>query len=94
MVAKKKTPKRAAGPRSEVKAIVGRDAASRRLLAGAIAREAGKKLYRIDLGKLINKYIGETEKALAAALARAETTDVFSPRESSRAAPDRHSRKW
>ncbi len=62
--------------RSKVTAIVGSAATARRAQAAAIAREAGKKLHRIDFGKLINKYIGETEKALAAALARAETVDV------------------
>lgn len=77
MAAKKKAPKRDTKPRSPVTVIVGRDAASRRLLAGAVAREAGKELHRIDLGKLINKYIGETEKALAAALADAETVDAI-----------------
>ncbi len=77
MAAKKKVPKRETKPRSKVTVIVGRDPASRRQLAGAIAREAGKELQRVDLGKLINKYIGETEKALAAALARAQSPDAI-----------------
>lgn len=77
MAAKKKAPKRDTKKRKPVTVIVGRDATSRRLLAAAIAREAGKELYRVDLGKLINKYIGETEKALSAALARAESLDAM-----------------
>ncbi len=77
MAAKKKAPKRDTKPRSKVTVIVGRDAASRRLLATAMAREVGKELHRIDLGKLINKYIGETEKALSAVLANAETLDAM-----------------
>jgi SpoVK/Ycf46/Vps4 family AAA+-type ATPase len=77
MAAKKKAPKGDTKKRSKVTVIVGRDAASRRLLATAMAREVGKELHRIDLGKLINKYIGETEKALSAALARAETLDAM-----------------
>lgn len=62
--------------RSEVTVIVGRDATARRLLAARMAREVEKKLLRVDLGQVITKYIGETEKALNAVLARAEGLDV------------------
>ena len=81
----KKATKRAAVPaqkparrkaRSEVICIVGRDAAARRLLAAKMAREVEKKLLRVDLGQAITRYIGETEKALDALLARAEGQDV------------------
>lgn len=86
MAAKKKVVKKAATPakkkpsrrkeRSEVICIVGRDAAARRLLAARMAREVEKKLLRVDLGQAITRYIGETEKALDALLARAEGQDV------------------
>ena len=32
--------------------------------AQTLARDLGKKLYRVDLGAVISKYIGETEKNL------------------------------
>ncbi len=35
------------------------------MAAGIIARELGVELYRVDLSRVINKYIGETEKNLA-----------------------------
>ncbi|MFA5624917.1 MAG: ATP-binding protein [Bradymonadales bacterium] len=35
------------------------------LLATALANELGKVLYRVDLSKIVDKYIGETEKNLA-----------------------------
>ena len=34
------------------------------LLANALANELGKVLYRVDLSRIVNKYIGETEKNL------------------------------
>jgi SpoVK/Ycf46/Vps4 family AAA+-type ATPase len=71
--AAKKPPSRA---RSEVTVIVGRDAKARSQLAKTMAREIGKDLLRVDIGQLVTKYIGETEKALAAVLARAEGRDV------------------
>jgi hypothetical protein len=43
-----------------------------RVLAGAL----GVDLYRIDLSLVVNKYIGETEKNLAAIFARAEEADI------------------
>ena len=35
------------------------------MVAGLIARELGMDLYRIDLSRMVSKYIGETEKQLA-----------------------------
>ena len=40
--------------------------------AEALARELGQDLYRIDLSAVVSKYIGETEKNLAAAFDEAE----------------------
>ena len=42
----------------------------------ALAAETGLDIYRVDLGAVVNKYIGETEKNLARALETAETKDV------------------
>ncbi|HEY7641468.1 MAG TPA: ATP-binding protein [Steroidobacteraceae bacterium] len=42
------------------------------LAAQAIARELGTQLLRIDLSRLVSKYIGETEKHLDAVFAEAE----------------------
>ncbi len=47
----------------------GRDAAA---TAGAIADELGLDLFRVDLSKVVSKYIGETEKNLAAVFRAAE----------------------
>ncbi|MDX9722143.1 MAG: ATP-binding protein [Myxococcota bacterium] len=35
------------------------------MVAGLIARELGMDLYRVDLSRMVSKYIGETEKQLA-----------------------------
>ena len=40
--------------------------ASKRAAAEKLAREFGKDLYPVDLSKAVSKYIGETEKNLAA----------------------------
>ena len=40
--------------------------------AEALARELGQDLYRVDLSAVVSKYIGETEKNLAAAFDEAE----------------------
>ena len=47
----------------------GRDAAA---TAGAIAGELGLNLFRVDLSRVISKYIGETERNLASLFGAAE----------------------
>lgn len=47
------------------------------LAAKIIAAELGMDLYRVDLGAVVNKYIGETEKNLHLVLSRAEALDVI-----------------
>jgi ATPase family associated with various cellular activities (AAA) len=47
------------------------------LAAKIIAVELGLDLYRVDLGAVVNKYIGETEKNLHLVLSRAEALDVI-----------------
>ncbi|MEY4951590.1 MAG: hypothetical protein RL299_14 [Pseudomonadota bacterium] len=46
------------------------------LAARHVARALGKDVYRVDLAATVNKYIGETEKALERALSAAEELDV------------------
>jgi len=43
----------------------------------ALAAEIGLDIYRVDLGAVANKYIGETEKNLARVLDKAEAQDVI-----------------
>ncbi|MBP9202807.1 MAG: AAA family ATPase [Kofleriaceae bacterium] len=42
------------------------------MVAGLLARELGLDLYQVDLSKVVSKYIGETEKHLAAVFDAAE----------------------
>jgi ATPase family associated with various cellular activities (AAA) len=46
------------------------------LAASHIARRLGKDIFRVDLSATVNKYIGETEKALERLLSAAEELDV------------------
>ncbi|MDQ3300352.1 MAG: ATP-binding protein [Myxococcota bacterium] len=43
------------------------------MIAGLVARELGLDLYQVDLSKVVSKYIGETEKQLAALFEAAES---------------------
>jgi hypothetical protein len=43
------------------------------MAAGLLAKELGLDLYQVDLSKVVSKYIGETEKQLAALFDAAET---------------------
>ena len=42
-----------------------------------IAAELGLELYRIDLSKMVSKYIGETEKNISALFERAKQMNVI-----------------
>lgn len=46
------------------------------LAARHIARKLGKDIFRVDLSATVNKYIGETEKALERLLSAAEELDI------------------
>jgi SpoVK/Ycf46/Vps4 family AAA+-type ATPase len=46
------------------------------LAASVIACELGLALYRVDLARVVSKYIGETERNLEAVFSAAESTDV------------------
>ena len=42
------------------------------IIATMLANQAGKELYKVDLSKIVSKYIGETEKNLSAIFQRAK----------------------
>ena len=46
------------------------------MAAGLVAKELGLDLYQIDLSKIVSKYIGETEKQLAAVFDAAESGHI------------------
>lgn len=46
------------------------------MVAGIIARELGKELFRVDLSQLVSKYIGETEKNIARLFEEARRHDA------------------
>jgi AAA+ superfamily predicted ATPase len=47
------------------------------LVAGVLARELGRMLYRVDLSRIVDKYIGETEKNLAKVFDEAERAQAM-----------------
>jgi len=57
--------------------FAGSSGPAKTLAASAIAKEAGCTLYRVDLGLLVSKYIGETEKNLNCLFDAAEESDVI-----------------
>src|SRR6184192_1524674 len=52
--------------------LTGRDRMCALVAAQTMARDLGKDLYRVDLGAVVSKYIGETEKNLRASSMRQE----------------------
>jgi len=60
-----------------VKALfTGPSGTGKTLAARQMAHQLGKDLFRVDLAATVNKYIGETEKALERALSAAEALDI------------------
>jgi AAA+ superfamily predicted ATPase len=57
--------RRLGGGRNLVSLFSGRPGTGKTMAAQIVAQELGLDLYRIDLSQVVNKYIGETEKALA-----------------------------
>jgi SpoVK/Ycf46/Vps4 family AAA+-type ATPase len=57
--------------------FVGPSGTGKSLAARLLAAALGRDLYRLDLSAVVNKYIGETEKNLERAFARAEELDVL-----------------
>jgi ATP-dependent 26S proteasome regulatory subunit len=47
------------------------------LVAGVLARALGRALYRVDLSRIVDKYIGETEKNLAQVFDEAERAQAI-----------------
>jgi hypothetical protein len=70
------------------------------MVAGALARELGRDLYRVDLSRLLSKWIGETERNLANVFAAAEdghaiilfdeADSLFTKRTEVKSSNDRH----
>jgi SpoVK/Ycf46/Vps4 family AAA+-type ATPase len=57
----------------QVRLLVGGSKTARRAAARKVAAMAGTRLGHVDLGRVVGKYIGETEKNLAVLFGRAET---------------------
>src|ERR1044072_2568920 len=57
--------------------LTGASGTGKTLAAKILAAELGMDIYRVDLGAVVNKYIGETEKNLHQVLSRAEALDVI-----------------
>ena len=64
-----------ASPASLTALFVGPDSTARTRAAEVLAHELGRDLYRVDLGRVTSKYIGETEKSLNRVLEAAETRE-------------------
>ncbi len=70
------------------------------LTASLLGKRTGRDVYRVDLSMVVSKYIGETEKNLAALFAKAENKDwilffdegdaLFGKRTATKDAHDRH----
>ena len=56
--------------------MTGPSGTGKTLAASWLATKLGLPLYRVDLAAVVSKYIGETEKNLAALLARAEHSEI------------------
>lgn len=56
--------------------MIGPSGTGKTLAASWLATRLGLPLYRVDLAAVVSKYIGETEKNLAALLARAEHSEI------------------
>jgi SpoVK/Ycf46/Vps4 family AAA+-type ATPase len=55
--------------------LVGAQEKQQTAAAQMLARELGRDLYRVDLSKIVSKYIGETEKNLRQVFAAAQVSD-------------------
>ena len=66
----------AGAPRGMRVLFTGESGKNRLLAAQLFARELSVDLFQIDLGRLVSKYIGETEKNLDALFSAAEASDA------------------
>ena len=62
-----------ASPAGLTALFVGPDSTARTRAAEVLAHELGRDLYRVDLGRITSKYIGETEKNLNRVLEASES---------------------
>lgn len=62
----------AASARGATALLQGGPGTGKTLLAGAIARDLGYELYRVDISRVMSKWLGETEKNLSAVFDAAE----------------------
>ncbi len=70
------------------------------MMAGILAKELGREIYRVDLSRIVSKWVGETEKNLAQVFDEAEKAQVillfdeadslFSSRTEVKGSNDRH----
>ncbi|MBX3159323.1 MAG: ATP-binding protein [Deltaproteobacteria bacterium] len=67
----------AGGARGIVSLFHGVPGTGKTMAAGAIARELGVDLYRIDLSRVVSKWIGETERNLANVFRAAEESQAI-----------------
>jgi ATPase family associated with various cellular activities (AAA) len=75
---RERLPSRLQGESAGVRALfTGPSGTGKTLAARVLAAELGLDVYRLDLSTVVNKYLGETEKNLAAVFARAEELDVL-----------------
>jgi SpoVK/Ycf46/Vps4 family AAA+-type ATPase len=65
------------GERSTRVLFDGTSKTGKTLAAMLLSKSAGKDLYRIDLSRVVSKYIGETEKNLNQIFSRAENMDLI-----------------
>ena len=70
--AKRKRIRRSAHRKSIRVLFTGKNGTGALVAAQNLARDLGKDLYRVDLGAVVSKYIGETEKNLRRVFAAAE----------------------
>jgi hypothetical protein len=62
--------------RGVVALFAGPPGTGKTLAAGLVARELGRDLYRVDVSRIVSKWLGETEKKLAAIFDAAEQADA------------------
>ena len=53
------------------------DGENRRLAAALVGKSLGRDVYRVDLSRIVSKYIGETEKNLDRVFAQADETGAI-----------------
>jgi AAA+ superfamily predicted ATPase len=65
------------GPQGMSVLFAGPSGTGKTMAAEALANQLGLELFRVDLSRIVDKYIGETEKRLAALFDAADLTDAI-----------------